>query len=48
MCGKSKAHLCINVSNDLKLLNWTYRFESKKKGKSINVNYRNGQKQGQV
>jgi hypothetical protein len=48
MCGKSQIHLCINVSKDLKLLNWTYCFKSKKKGKSINENYRNGQKQGQV
>jgi hypothetical protein len=44
MCDKSKVHLCMNVSKDLKLLNWTYRFKSKKKGKSINENYRNGQK----
>jgi hypothetical protein len=48
MCGKSEIHLCINVSKDLKLLNWTYCFKSKIKGNQSMKTIEMIKKEGQV
>jgi hypothetical protein len=48
MCGKSEIHICVNVSKHPKTTKLNILFQIQKKGKSINENYRNGKKQGQV